>query len=120
MCPRPHARSSKGLKLLGRAVSLTPNMSSLKTRRPKSCLIRDVALFIAACAALPFGAHAAIAPDDEASRFVQERFQKQDTNGDGKLSPEEVGSRRLFNRMDAYGDGFVTRAEAKTFFSNMS
>ena len=95
-------------------------MSSLETGRSQSSLVGAVALLIAVCAAVPFSAPAADVANDEASRFVQERFQKQDTNGDGKLSPEEVGSRRLFNRMDADGDGFVTRAEAKTFFSNVA
>ena len=75
---------------------------------------------IGARAAAPLPSSAAQPADDEAERFVQERFQRLDTNGDGKLSPEEVGSRRLFNRMDADGDGFVTRAEAKAFFGNVA
>ena len=42
-----------------------------------------------------------------------ERMRPFDTNNDGKISREEFqGPQRAFDRMDADGDGFVTREEA--------
>ena len=56
---------------------------------------------------------------DRAGRAM-ERFKKADTNGDGKLSPEEFkaafpkgDSAKRFAKADANGDGFVTPEELK-------
>jgi polyhydroxybutyrate depolymerase len=40
-----------------------------------------------------------------------ERFEQFDTNGDGRLSPAEVGAPRLFKVADTDGDGFISPAE---------
>jgi arylformamidase len=47
---------------------------------------------------------------------VQERFDLLDTNNDGVLTMEEIGRPRLFQRLDADGDGVVTSSEAVAFF----
>lgn len=41
------------------------------------------------------------------------RFESMDTNGDGKVSPDEhaAAASRMFEKMDANGDGKVTAAE---------
>jgi hypothetical protein len=46
---------------------------------------------------------------------VQERFDLLDTNKDGVLTMDEVGRPRLFQRLDADGDGVVTSSEAVAF-----
>jgi len=43
---------------------------------------------------------------------VRRRFQQLDTNGDGRLTPDELPRPRLFRRLDANGDGVVTLDEA--------
>ena len=44
------------------------------------------------------------------------RFAQWDTNGDGKLTPDELPQPDLFKRMDLNGDGVVTREEARQAF----
>jgi arylformamidase len=51
---------------------------------------------------------------------IQERFDLLDKNEDGVLTMEEVGRPRLFQRMDADGDGVVTPSEAVAFFEARS
>jgi Ca2+-binding EF-hand superfamily protein len=44
-----------------------------------------------------------------------EKIKMIDTNGDGAISADEhaAGSRQMFDRMDADGDGYLTKAEFK-------
>jgi arylformamidase len=51
---------------------------------------------------------------------VQERFDLLDTNKDGVLTMDEVGRPRLFQRLDADGDGVVTSSEAVAFLGARS
>ena len=44
---------------------------------------------------------------------VEQRFERLDADGDGRISRDEAGGRRWFDRADADGDGFVTRDEAR-------
>ncbi len=49
-----------------------------------------------------------------------ERIMRLDENNDGKVSKEEIGEgpmQRIFERADADGDGFLTREELTTMFS---
>src|SRR5262245_45293113 len=95
-------------------------MSNIAAEWPAWRFIGAAALFTGACALTLLELRSAEPIGDEVNRFVQERFQNLDKNGDGKLTAEEVGSRRFFNRMDADGDGFVTREEAKKFFGSVA
>jgi acetyl esterase/lipase len=45
---------------------------------------------------------------------VDERFRRFDRNGDGVLTPDEVGNAALFKRLDLNGDGKVPLEEART------
>ncbi len=56
----------------------------------------------------------AVSPKENGDK-VQERFGLLDTNKDGVLTIEEVGRPRLFQRLDADGDGVVTSSEAAAF-----
>jgi arylformamidase len=51
---------------------------------------------------------------------VQERFDLLDTNKDGILTMDEIGRPRLFQRLDADGNGVVTPSEAVAFFEARS
>ena len=42
-------------------------------------------------------------------------FTKADVNSDGRLGPDEVKNKTLFQRMDANSNGFVSRNEAQSF-----
>ena len=51
---------------------------------------------------------------------IQERFAVLDVDKDGVLTMEEVGRPRLFQRLDADGNGIVNRSEAVAFFETRS
>lgn len=48
------------------------------------------------------------------NRSAPQRFEQLDRNGDGRLSPDEVPRRGLFDPFDRDGDGFVTPNEIST------
>ena len=48
-----------------------------------------------------------------AAQDADERFRRFDRDGNGRLSPDEVGNPQLFKRLDRNGDGFVTLEEAR-------
>ena len=52
---------------------------------------------------------------------VETQFQEMDSNGDGKISPDEhaAGASRMFAKMDANGDGKVTAAEMTSAHQKM-
>jgi Ca2+-binding EF-hand superfamily protein len=52
---------------------------------------------------------------------VDAEFQKMDTNGDGKISPDEhaAGAKMMFTKMDANNDGKVTAAEMDAAHAKM-
>lgn len=43
---------------------------------------------------------------------IEQRFERLDADGDGRISREEANGRRWFDRVDTDGDGFITREEA--------
>ena len=49
--------------------------------------------------------------NDPKESAADAHFKEMDPNGNGKLSPHEhaAGSRKMFDRMDADKDGFVSR-----------
>jgi hypothetical protein len=53
-------------------------------------------------------------------RFSPDRIMEHDTDGDGRVSREELPGRmnRIFDRIDANGDGYLDRAEVEKFFAN--
>ncbi len=48
---------------------------------------------------------------------VDKRFRRYDTNGDGRLTQDEVPRARAFTQMDANQDGQVTIDEARTYYA---
>ena len=49
---------------------------------------------------------------NKANRGPEQRFEKMDTNQDGKISKEEwKGRAEMFDRLDANHDGFLTKDE---------
>jgi len=56
---------------------------------------------------------AATSSAQQTTSSLEQRFQRLDRNGDGKLSSEELRAPRIFGEMDADGDGFVTLDEAR-------
>lgn len=49
------------------------------------------------------------------NRAPEERFRRQDRDGDGRLSRQELQAPRIFDAMDTDGNGFVTREEEEAF-----
>lgn len=47
------------------------------------------------------------------SAMMEKMFSKMDSNGDGKISPQEhaAGSAKMFNRMDRNDDGILSKAD---------
>lgn len=43
---------------------------------------------------------------------LNDLFEKNDKNRDGKLTPDEISNEKLFKSLDLDGDGMITRAEA--------
>jgi Ca2+-binding EF-hand superfamily protein len=74
---------------------------------------------LSGCAGLALGvAGVAFAvPAVAVANNVDARFEAMDTNGDGRISPDEhsATAARMFDRMDANGDGKVTAAEMDAF-----
>ncbi len=58
---------------------------------------------------------------DKAGKKGHHRFEKMDTNGDGKISAAEHAAMAAswFKKMDANGDGFVSKAEMKAHHQAM-
>jgi arylsulfatase A-like enzyme len=52
-----------------------------------------------------------------AAARLDARFKQFDKNGDGTLTPEELGKPKLFKQMDANRDGAVTLEEAKKYWA---
>jgi len=50
---------------------------------------------------------------------ADERFRSADRNGDGILTPDEVGNPGLFKRLDRNGDGRVTQEEARAALAGL-
>ena len=68
----------------------------------------------ACCSGLLLFATGAVAEErDDAKCTAHDMFNKADSNGDGKISPEEhaASARGMFAMMDANGDAKVTAAE---------
>jgi hypothetical protein len=56
---------------------------------------------------------------DRRGAALERRFQELDTNGDGKLSREELGDAQQHASWDRDQDGFVTPADALEFMSSI-
>lgn len=70
---------------------------------------------------LVFQATPVLAEDHEGEGPKGTVFEKQDLDGDGKLSEEEflAGSRERFKNMDQDGDGYVTLEEGRALREKM-
>ncbi len=51
---------------------------------------------------------------------LEQRFKQADKDGNGKLSPAEVGSEEFFKKNDKDGDGFLSFAELKAGFAEQN
>ncbi|MFK8183944.1 MAG: alpha/beta hydrolase fold domain-containing protein [Phormidesmis sp.] len=49
---------------------------------------------------------------------ARNRFAQMDSNGDGKLTADELGNQRIFERLDTNADGQITRQEARAYLNN--
>ena len=58
---------------------------------------------------------------DKAGKKGHHMFEKMDTDGDGKISPEEheAMAAERFSEMDSNGDGFVDKSEMKAHHKAM-
>ena len=77
----------------------------MNTRR-----LRQACLLALVCACW---AQSGFAQDTSRANSVDAQFRAMDTNGDGKVSPEEhaAGAKKMFEMMDANKDGKVNAAE---------
>lgn len=63
----------------------------------------------------------ALAADHPSEGLIDAQFKAMDTDGDGKLSPDEhaAGAKRMFDAMDVDKDGTVTIAEMDAVHKNV-
>ncbi len=92
---------------------MRPTLRAATLRRPT----RRLVLALGACALVLLGTTLALRSLQADDAQVERSFTNRDKDGDGKLSPEEVGDAALFTRLDANQDGAVSLEEAKAFFN---
>lgn len=85
--------------------------------RYRECLWRGGLVILSVCA-FSGDASAAAHPNEG---LIDAQFKVMDTNGDGRLSPDEhaAGAKRMFDAMDANKDGTVTIAEMDAVHKNV-